>query len=92
MKLTKKLYEYKLNMPSEMLKQIGVSKHDEVDLFVQGNGIIVTKKDVKYDSNTKLLEELKHSKNEIKQDVKSNYNEIIIIYLVKSTQYYILII
>lgn len=77
MKLTKKLYEYKLNMPSEMLKQIGVSKHDEVDLFVQGNGIIVTKKDVKYDSNTKLLEELKHSKNEIKQDVKSNYNEII---------------
>ncbi|WP_299995514.1 hypothetical protein [uncultured Clostridium sp.] len=78
MKLTKKLYEYKLNMPADMLKQIGVQKSEEVDIFVRGNGIIVTKKDVEYNSNTKSLEELNSDKvqnpyKNIVQEIKKPY-------------------
>lgn len=78
MKLTKKLYEYKLNMPADMLKQIDVQKSEEVDMFVRGNGIIVTKKDVEYNSNTKSLEELNSDKvqnpyKNIVQEIKKPY-------------------
>lgn len=42
-KIRKKLYEYKLNVPSDMLKELGIEKHSEVDLELLDNGILITK-------------------------------------------------
>lgn len=75
MKLTKKLYDYKLNIPSDMLKQIDVQKFGEVDLFVQGNGIIITKKGVNYDFISKDLKDF--HKIELERHLEENNKKII---------------
>lgn len=43
-KVIKKLYDYRISIPTEMLKSLNINKGDEIELTKVDNGILLTKK------------------------------------------------
>ncbi|MCQ2551613.1 MAG: AbrB/MazE/SpoVT family DNA-binding domain-containing protein [Clostridia bacterium] len=64
-----------LYIPKEFLKQLGLGLHDKVEMFVDGNQIIIKKGDG-LEEKRKALEELqKYRMNGVKRDYREEMNE-----------------